>query len=177
MGLLFPWHPVNSRECFLAETDVRNPIFHAPVTDHPSKSIYVLGYNGFIMTMNRTSQNLSRLVFRRNIPVKMETYVVNCEMIQVLAEMDGTKDVTAIATALNKTLGDMMTIFAALYRQKLIFLVKSDLPGADRPSSSVKKPLIESNKISIKNPHRAIVQQQTAGRGKMGLGDYFKKVF
>lgn len=163
----------------MAGIGVRNPFFHvaAVVT---SKNIYLQGMIGFVMTMNRMSQNISNLVFRRNIPFKMETYVLNCEMLQVLAEMDGIKDVAGIAAALNKPLGDMMTIFAALYRQKLIFLIKPDPSGAKHPSPKLKKSLIESNpiesnKIDIRHSQKRIVKQQ-AGCRSVVQGNYLKKM-
>jgi len=95
--------------------------------------------------MATRSQSISKLVFRRNIPFKLETYVLNCEMLQVLVEMDGIKDVGAIAAKLNKTVGKLVNTFATLYQQKLIFLVNPKAamgtePPVKRPRASVKPP-------------------------------------
>ncbi len=83
--------------------------------------------------MTKLSQNISNLVFRRNIPLKLETYVLNCEMLQVLVEIDGIKTVAAIAGLLNKPVGELINTFATLYQQKLIFLVKPNPAIATQP--------------------------------------------
>jgi tetratricopeptide (TPR) repeat protein len=87
--------------------------------------------------MAKLSQNISKLVFRRNIPFKMETYVLNCEMLQVLVEMDGIRTVAAIAAKLNRQVGDLVTTFATLYQQKLIFLVKPNPAIITQPAAKV----------------------------------------
>ena len=83
--------------------------------------------------MAKLYQNISNLVFRRNIPFKLETYIVNCEMLQVLAELDGIKNVSVIAAKLNREISDLVTTFAALYQQKLILLVKPNPAVVSKP--------------------------------------------
>lgn len=67
----------------------------------------------------------------------METYVLNCEMLQVLAEMDGIRTVAAIAAKLDRQVGDLVTTFATLYQQKLIFLVKPNPTIITQPATNV----------------------------------------
>lgn len=99
--------------------------------------------------MAKLTQNISKLVFRRNIPFKLETYILNCEMLQVLAEMDGIKTVAAIAAELNKQVGDLVNAFAALYQQKLIFLVKPNLAAITQPIPKVQ--VADESKKSVGN--------------------------
>ncbi len=87
--------------------------------------------------MSKRSLNISEIVFKRNIPSKLETYVFNCDMLRVLAEMDGTKTVAAIAADMNKAAGDLVTILAALYKRKLISIVKPRTTVLPRPVPEV----------------------------------------
>lgn len=87
--------------------------------------------------MTKLSKNIPNLVFRRNIPFKLETYVVNCEMLQVLAELDGIKNVSDIAAGLNKQVSELVTTFATLYQQKLILSVKPNQSVIDPPPSKL----------------------------------------
>jgi len=87
--------------------------------------------------MTKLSKNISNLVFRRNIPFKLETYVVNYEMLQVLAELDGIKNVSDIAARLNKQVSELMTTFATLYQQKLILSVKPNQAIVNHPPSKI----------------------------------------
>ena len=87
--------------------------------------------------MAKLYQNISKLVFRRNIPFKLETYIVNCVMLQVLAELDGIKNVSAVAAKLNRKVQDLVTTFAALYQQKLILLVNPNPAVVSRPPPKI----------------------------------------
>jgi hypothetical protein len=69
-------------------------------------------------------------------------------MLQVLVEMDGIKNVAAIATILNKHVGDLVTTFATLYHQKLIFLVKPN-PTIVSQSDLVENPSAKLNSIGL----------------------------
>ncbi len=99
--------------------------------------------------MAKLSQNMSNLVFRRNIPFKLETYVLNCDMLQVLAEMDGIKNVAAIAADLDKGVEDLVTTLATLYQQKLIFLVKPDPSIVPQSDVKSKKDSYAFNEIDF----------------------------
>jgi hypothetical protein len=85
----------------------------------------------------KPTKNISNMVFRRNIPFKLETYVVNCEMLQVLAALDGIKNVSDIAAGLNKQVSELMTTFATLYQQKLILSVKPNHSVVNSPPSQI----------------------------------------
>lgn len=121
--------------------------------------------------MEKLSKNISRLVFKRNIPYKMETYILNCEMLQVLAEMDGIQTVAAIAAKLNRQVGDLVTTFATLYQQKLIFLVRPDPTIITQPSARGYG--FHGSRMGITNGY----ENANALNGKAGCHDKANKYF
>jgi tetratricopeptide (TPR) repeat protein len=58
-------------------------------------------------------------------------------MLQVLAELDGIKNVSDIAAGLNKQVSELVTTFATLYQQKLILSVKPNQSVIDPPPSKL----------------------------------------
>jgi hypothetical protein len=58
-------------------------------------------------------------------------------MLQVLAALDGIKNVSDIAAGLNKQVSELMTTFATLYQQKLILSVKPNHSAVNSPPSQI----------------------------------------
>lgn len=118
--------------------------------------------------MAKLYQNISNLVFRRNIPFKLESYIVNCEMLQVLAELDGIQNVSVIAAKLNKEVPDLVTTFAALYQQKLILLVKPNPAVVFHPPPKITI-LNDIKEIDRKNLNPSSPLKQTPRPGKQPI--------
>jgi hypothetical protein len=125
--------------------------------------------------MAKLSQNISNLVFRRNIPFKLETYVLNCEMLEVLVEIDGIKTVAAIAALLNKSVDQLINPFATLYQQKLIFLLKPNPAIAAKPHSETLGSLYRENyskripSVSMTPPKENLITKQPSSSPKYRL--------
>jgi hypothetical protein len=128
--------------------------------------------------MAKLYQNISTLVFRRNIPFKLETYIVNCEMLQVLAELDGIKNVSVVAAKLNRKVPDLVTTFAALYQQKLILLVKPNpaVVSTPPPKITIRNDIKEIDRKNL-NPSSSLKQNHRPAKQPVRRNQIGQKVF
>lgn len=106
--------------------------------------------------MEMMSQKILNMVFKRNVPDDMGDYEVDFQMLKVLGEMDGIRDVATVSSRLGIPPIHLRPILTKLYRQRLIVPVASRTPPRERLSPDIFA-LMESELANMIGPVAAMV--------------------
>jgi hypothetical protein len=103
--------------------------------------------------MDPLSEKLSGVIFKRDISQDMGEISIDADMLKVLAEVDGIRDVAAIAKNTGLSIIQLRKVLKQLYQHKLILRVKAEIPRADKSFFD----FLETNLADVMGPMARVI--------------------